>query len=275
MKKLMLFLVLFICVLGYSQKAVTDSTTIFGFVKNVVGGTYIGKPDANYCMLSLDKKVETGTMLIVTGIKHCDAVLLKQDADFFEVGYKGEIYYTSKGDLEFADSFDYFNAIKNLSEEEYNEFNESSTRIAKLYNAGKVSKILAKIDACKPKGLSILYWDIFDVSEYTEGTGAKFAVYNPTKKTIKYILFTLVGKNPVGDVVYKKKQASVKVRAVGPLKPDASASYSFDYVWFTDLVETARITSILVTYMDGTTKLIEKPKSIELSKSDYDYLKDI
>jgi hypothetical protein len=223
-------------------------------------------------MLSLDKKVKNGTMLIVTGINHCtDASILKQDADFYEVSYKGEKYFINIGCLSFVDNIDYFSAIKNLSEDEYNKFNESSSRIAKLYYIDKMSKVLKNIDACKPKGLAILHWNIFDVSEYTEGTGVEFEVYNPTGKTIKYISFTLVGKNPVGDIVYKKKQSGVKVRAVGPLKPKESASYSFDYVWFTDLVETAKISSILVTYMDGSTKLIEKPKGIELSKADYDY----
>jgi len=275
MKKIALFVFMLNISFVYSQKVVTDSTMVFGFVKNGTEGTYLGKATIDYCMLSSDKKVDNGTILFVTGIKHCiDKSILKKEADLYEVNYKGEKYYIDKGCIEFTDSIDYFNSIKNLSDESYNKFNENSTRLSKLYYLDKLSKIVKKIDSYKFKGLSILHWNIFDVSEYTEGTGAKFEVYNPTAKTIKYISFTLVGKNPVGDIVYKNKNPSVRVRAIGPLKPKDSASYSFDYLWFTDLVETAKITSILVTYMDGTTKLIDKPKSIELSKEDYSYLKD-
>jgi hypothetical protein len=101
---------------------------------------------------------------------------------------------------------------------------------------------------------------LFDESEYTEGTSLNISVYNPTKKTIKYIWLTIAGFNPVGD----KYRNNIIKTCVGPIEPKGSASYTFTYAWFTDLVVKCSLLSIKVQYMDGTFKTINKEKEITL-----------
>lgn len=273
MKKLMLlFAILPIYILSFSQNVFTDSTLVMGVVNNGPDGTSLGKNTREYCMLKLDKHVDNGTVLIVSGIYHCiDKSILKEDADFYEVFYKGEKYLIKKNTIYFMDSVDYFSKIKSLSAQQYNNFKEKNSTIAKLFHEDKILEIYNKIKTFK--GLSIIHWNIFDVSEYTDGTGVRFEIYNPTKKTIKYIQFNVVGKNPVGDIVYTKGKSIATVKGVGPIKPGESGVYSFDYVWFTDLVNTAKISTIVVTYMDNTTITIKQSKSIQLPYNDYLYLK--
>jgi hypothetical protein len=61
---------------------------------------------------------------------------------------------------------------------------------------------------------------------------------------------------------------------VGPIEPEASGSYDFDYVWHSDLVEEAKITSIKIQYMDGSVKTITSIGSVMLEKNLYDYIQD-
>ena len=112
------------------------------------------------------------------------------------------------------------------------------------------------------KGLSIPYWSVYDMSEYTDGTGVEFSFYNPTKRTIKYINLSFVGYNAVDDKVGEIKQK----RCIGPIESEETASYDFEYVWFTDVVEYAKLLSISVQYMDGSVKTISKPESVVWTK---------
>lgn len=83
---------------------------------------------------------------------------------------------------------------------------------------------------------------------------------NYSNKAIKYLTWTLVGKNSVGDTVTNDYYKSpVKVKGIGPIKPGESFSYNFDSVWGRDthFVEKVICTSILIQYMDGTSKTTE------------------
>lgn len=106
----------------------------------------------------------------------------------------------------------------------------------------------------KPHGFAILGQKIFDVSEYTEGTGLEFKIVNLSKRTIKYAIFNVVGLNAVGDPVRSRisGQTTVTLRGVGPVERGYTATWRKDYMWMTDLVETFRLASIRIEYMDGT-----------------------
>lgn len=67
---------------------------------------------------------------------------------------------------------------------------------------------------------------------------------------------------------YQRGEYAQSVRYVGPIEPNDPASYSFKYVWFTDMVKSARVASITVQYMDGTRKSI---KSITWANEDAEY----
>jgi hypothetical protein len=104
----------------------------------------------------------------------------------------------------------------------------------------------------------------------------KHVVFNPTSKTIKYFWFTFIGYNPVGDPVvdFKRRTSSITVKAVGPIDPNKNGSYEFKYVWFTDLAETAKISSIKVQYMDGSFKTIFNLKPVMLDDKSYNWLNE-
>ena len=60
---------------------------------------------------------------------------------------------------------------------------------------------------------------------------------------------------------------NITVKSIGPIKPDESGLYTFEYVWYTDIVETAKITNIKIQYMDGTFKTITVPDKVIMSDS--------
>lgn len=111
-------------------------------------------------------------------------------------------------------------------------------------------------------GLNIVEWSVHDESRYTDGTGIKFEFYNPTKKTIKYITINYVGYNAVDDKVSSGGKYTQTSKCVGPIEPGETATYEFEYVWFTDIVEYAKLVSIKVQYRDGTMKTYTHPNKI-------------
>ena len=62
------------------------------------------------------------------------------------------------------------------------------------------------------------------------------------------------------------------LRGIGPIAPGETASYSKDYMWMTDVVESFRISSIKLEYTDGSSKVVSDVKSIRISERDYDAL---
>lgn len=128
----------------------------------------------------------------------------------------------------------------------------------------ELAEIQTKFDKTKKYGIGIVGAYIYDMSEYTEGTGFRVKYYNPTNKTIKYISSTLVGYNPVKDPVKdnRKKKTQITVKGVGPIGPENTAEFDFEYTWFTDLVKTFKIISIKVDYTDGTSKVVKPTQGV-------------
>lgn len=125
------------------------------------------------------------------------------------------------------------------------------------------------LDATKKHGIAILDVGIFDVSEHTEGTGFNIEFINTTKKTIKYIIFNVVGLNAVGDPVRNRitGATTASFRGIGPIGPDENASYKRDYLWHTDLVDSFRLTSVKLEFMDGSSKVVTDIKAVRLKGS--------
>lgn len=130
------------------------------------------------------------------------------------------------------------------------------------------------ISSLQKAGIAIMDYTAFDNSEYTDGTGFRIKFFNPTKKTIKYINISFFGINAVNDKVLNKYGGSYinNVRCVGPIKQYDEAEYEWDYVWFTDIVETVKLISIKVQYMDGTIRTITDFKNIVVKEEEQIYL---
>jgi hypothetical protein len=73
-----------------------------------------------------------------------------------------------------------------------------------------------------------LNWSFYDESEYTEGTGTRIEVYNPTNKSIKYLWFSFVGYNAVDDILVIVEQVqNYNIKRCRSIKPDENGSYEF------------------------------------------------
>ena len=88
-------------------------------------------------------------------------------------------------------------------------------------------------------------------------TGLNFSLINKSKRTIKYIALTTKGLNAVKDPIESKT-----ARGIGPIEPEEAATYEFENIWWTDLVEFHKPVSLVITYMDGSTKTLNA-KDIE------------
>jgi hypothetical protein len=130
------------------------------------------------------------------------------------------------------------------------------------------------ISSLQKAGVAIMDYTAFDNSEYTDGTGFRIKFFNPTKKTIKYINISFVGINAVNDKVLNKYGGSYinNVRCVGPIKQYDEAEFEWDYVWFTDIVETVKLVSIKVQYMDGSIRTITDFKNVLVKEDEQIYL---
>lgn len=104
------------------------------------------------------------------------------------------------------------------------------------------------------KGFAVLEAHPYDMSEYTDGTGMKFSFLNTSDKTIKYITINFTGYNAVDDPVPSRGKTTLTRKGIGPIEPFETASYDFEYVWFTDIVDYTKVRSILVQYTNGTSK---------------------
>lgn len=183
------------------------------------------------------------------------------ERELSEVYYRGTRYFLSRDDLHIVNP-DETRRNDTLTDEQVAQVRETFEQDSKDLHAIGVKDAFEAVDKTKRDGLSILERSVYDESEHTEGTGFSVDVINTSNKTIKYVIFTVVGYNAVDDPVHDrlKRRTSMLLRGIGPIEPMESGSYSFDYVWHTDLVESARITQIKLEYKDGTSKVLASPE---------------
>lgn len=271
--RLIFCLSLLIPLLVFSQSKKSEILTDTSMAVGIIGeDTYVGKSVGSYCLNGVDKYLTKGTTILISGIENCKKSYSNETTQFFEIVHNKKTYYIERDKLLTDKS--YYEQIESMPPDKASAFREYAQSTSEILYKGNVRKALKFLDNCKANGLAVLDWNIYDESEYTDGTSVKFKVYNPTSKTIKYIWFTVVGFNPVGDKVIDRRKgtSSITVKAVGPIKTEESGSYEFTYVWFTDLVETARITSIKVQYMDNSIKTITNAKAVTMSDELYQIL---
>ena len=51
-------------------------------------------------------------------------------------------------------------------------------------------------------------------------------------------------------------------KGIGPIDPGESGGYTFEYVWFTDIVEYAKTNSIKLQFKDGSIRTLTNISSI-------------
>lgn len=176
---------------------------------------------------------------------------------------KGNIFYIDAEDASISD--DGLERLENMTEEDLATLRAMSKRSLPALKSTLVDmKNNADFRARTEKiGFILIKSEIFDVSEHTDGTGYSVIFANMSKKAIKYISFNVVGINSVGDPVKSPRGTTVTLKGVGPIEPYRYGSYSWEYVWFTDLVQTHKLKSIAIQYMDGSKKTLTDIKSIQ------------
>lgn len=155
----------------------------------------------------------------------------------------------------------YLDTLLQCSPKIREDFFKREQAISMLAYQERLGELINNIESYSKYGLAIPAWNVYDVSEYTDGTGIKFTFYNPTKQIIKYITITFQGYNAVDDPVGRP----ITKKCIGPIEPDETATYDFEYAWFTDIVEYAKVRSIVVQYKNGTSKTISNPSAIMFS----------
>lgn len=91
------------------------------------------------------------------------------------------------------------------------------------------------------------------------GVDVYIAFRNKGEKTIKYVVFTVIPKNAVGDVVECEisGKSTANLKFTGPLAPNSISGggwVSWGTVWYNYTLTTAVMTKIQIEYMDGTTE---------------------
>jgi len=270
--KNILFLFFLIPIFSFGQtnkiEILTDTSIAVGIV---IEDCYVGKSIDSYCFNNLDKHLKSGAVVLISGIKNCKKSYSNDNNKFFEIRNNNETYFIEEEKLLTDET--YYSQIENMLPNVADSFRQYAQHLSTILYENDMNKALKFIDGCKVSGLAILDWSFYDESEYTDGTGVKIKVYNPTRKTIKYLWFTFVGFNPVGDkIIDRKRGSNITMKGVGPIKPNESGTYEYSYVWFTDLVETAKLIFVKIQYMDGSIKTITTPKKVMLSNDLYEIL---
>lgn len=268
-------LIVLIATLAQAEEAPVNLQTspIIGVVQKM-SASMNPKFDNNYCWLEGSAiAVPEKTGLVVTGISECKP-RYGSGKTFYEVAYRGKRYYTDTSEISVKDED--LARLNNFTGEESLNYKKIALYATKKYWLDDVKTSFKRLQGTSKYGIAILTSSIYDISEYTDGTGFRITYYNPTKKTIKYITANFVGYNSVGDPVkdYRSRSSQITLRGVGPIEPDSSATYSRDYAWMTDLVESFKITSIKIQYMDGSIKTVKDPKKVWIDKGTYEILND-
>lgn len=268
MKKNIVLFILFVFYssLLFSQK-ISDTTKILAVTKDET--VYVGSElNKEGFKSGEDLTLSPKTVVLIIGAK--SFVIGKGNFDYYEIAYKGKTYFIYEEDVTLLNKDLSFEKILTSEINSKELFRKNSIRLSYELTIGQQLNVLKKIESLRSKGLVVLQNSIYDESEYTEGTSFDFKIINLSNKTIKYINFNIIGFNSVEDKVFERGSAIKSVKGIGPIKKDESAVFEFKYVWFTDLVETFKVVSIKIQYMDGSVKIIDNPKSVTLTKSEYE-----
>lgn len=247
--------------------SLADSDSVLPFSFKYILGTrngysaYISQrivPDniKNYSWTSDYKTAPADELMFVGG------ALNVRGTKFLKMIYQGKAFFMKADDVNLSkEGKAKLDSLENCSKEVQELFWHKTLLLNQALYFKRLDDALKEVESYSKYGLAIKSWGVYDESEYTDGTSIRITFLNPTKQIIKYISISFQGYNAVDDPYGRP----VSKKCVGPIDPKETASYNFEYVWFSDIVEYAKIRSITVTYKNGTTKTISNPSAIMLS----------
>ncbi|WP_185288015.1 hypothetical protein [Chryseobacterium lactis] len=205
---------------------------------------------------------------------------------FFEI-YDGEKFkYVKDKDIKFPENSDLENPKLILSKRspEERKFVRSNVEtmmdfVKDFGNEEKEQELSSAVKEASDPIFTAKKYELGIISYYPtdniSATGASFKILNLSKKTIKYIWFTVAGKNAVEDLVKSDGSFYKTLRGIGPVEPHAGGSWSFDYVWLTDIIQTLKISTIKIQYMDGTFKTIKYNEEMHIGEAAFDHFNSV
>lgn len=225
-----------------------------------------------YTKGDFNTKYQAQNMLFVTEISECKNYSSTKDVIGFY--FDGKKYFMVD-DAEDKNAFfvsgqrrqlsDLKNRFKNFSPSEMDSIDSWSKRLSEAYMHQLRKEASDKVFSKEKNGIAIL---AAHPTEDYSFTGADFKILNFSRKTIKYITFNFYGKNAVKDRVGK----NVSRKGIGPVESSGTGSWSFDNVWLTDIVQTLKLISVNIIYIDGTTRVVTITDNHWLDEEDLDHL---
>ncbi len=285
MMKKLFFLLLTLPLAILAQKKEIDSLLLEKMiVANVAAGTYSGSKINSDCSLTNQRvykspHVEAPQIAYVTDYVLCNNGSVNM---FFEVYDGANFVYVPDNSIIFNKGVDSDNIKVLLSRRSPEEKSFLKNNIGQLVAFGRDYFVEEKEKEMSAERREALQ-PFIDTEKYglgfikynaTEGyssTGAYFEIFNPSKKTIKYIWFTVAGENAVNDLVRLPNGSYYKtLKGIGPIGSYETGAWSFDYVWFTDIVEYLRISTIKIQYMDGSVRTVKYNDAMYIGEEAYD-----
>jgi hypothetical protein len=251
-KSLIAILLISIPNAGRSQNKFNDSLAILGYINT---GVFASKKLSDKGL----KIVDDAFLKINTPVFIISARSYLSNFKYYEVAYGGESYFVYKENVTLTSSpYDFYSLLK-LDKTLVDSIRVNAIILSKLYFERKRQDAINFMVKCKKIGLLISKNSIYDESEFTNGTGFQCEVVNLSDKTIKYITFSIQGYNAVNDKVSTIKQ----LKGIGPITKNSSSEYTFEYVWFTDIVRSYKIVLIKLQFTDGSIKNITNTDLID------------
>lgn len=272
MKKIVLLLLITIPALSQDSKDIlTDSTLVIGVSR---GAFLYEQPNSGCRAYSFDKYLYSGTMFVISGMSVCPTY--GDDEIYCHVIYRGEKYLLKSEDMLFYDIEGFQDYFLRLSDADKSTFELNAIKYEKILQAKHHNDFKNLLEKSKLSGITLLNYGFYRKNEYSDAVSVDVSFYNTGRKVIKYIWFTFIGINPVGDRVIDKYTGSANktLKGVGPVEPDDVGAYSFDDVWYSKLIKDIKVTNIKIQYMDGAIKTVKPNKDNMLSREIYNYLLD-
>ncbi len=267
MKKLLFLSVIFFAHLCSCQLS-KDSITVLRSKSSLI---YSSFSTSCYRTGDYDKKYQPQDMLFVTDIAECKGYSGTKDMiGFYFDGKKyymednsenENVFYVMKGEQK--QLADVKAKINSLTAVEKDSLDSWSKRYSEVYMHKLKNEVYDRIFSKEKNGIAII--SAFPTEGYSF-TGAEFKILNFSKKTIKYVTFNFYGKNAVKDRV----GINMSRKGIGPIESLASGSWSFDSVWLTDIVQTLKLVSVNIIYMDGSKRAVTITDKHWLDQEDLD-----
>ena len=91
-------------------------------------------------------------------------------------------------------------------------------------------------------------------------------IYNATEKEMKYITFTYLPYNSVGDLVACsiKKTSEAICKLTGPFAPGKSTYVDWKNVWYNSTIQKVKLKEVKIQYMDDTEEIIDGESLIDI-----------